>query len=77
MTTLFHAWPYGRFIEIQTVPHPGFFGHTVFLKLRIGYFSDTQKLPMVVTEAPNIFNVQCIWGKIFVSLKKILVFNFS
>ena len=53
-----------------------FFGHTVFLKLKIGYFSDTQKNLMVVAEFPKIFDVQCIWGRIFVSLERILVFKY-
>ena len=34
-----------------------FIGHTVFLKLRIGQFSDTQKPPIVVAECPKIFDV--------------------
>ena len=34
-----------------------FFGHTVFLKLRIGYFSDRQQPPMAVAECPKIFDV--------------------
>ena len=54
-----------------------FFGHTVFLKLRIGQFSDTQKLPMVIAGYPKIFDVQCIWGRIFASLEKIFVFKYS
>ena len=32
---------------------------------------------MVVAECPNIFDVQCIWGKIFVSLEKIFGFKYS
>ena len=54
-----------------------FFGHTVFLKLRIGLFSDAQKLSMVVTECPKIFAVQCFWGRIFVSLEKVFVIKYS
>ena len=53
-----------------------FFGHTVFLKLRIGWFSDAQNSPIVVAEGPKIFNVQCICGGIFVSLGKIFVFKY-
>ena len=53
-----------------------FFGDTVFLKLRIGQFSDTQKPLMVVAECPKIFDVQCIWGRIFVSPEKIFVFKY-
>ena len=34
-----------------------FFGHTVFMNLRIGYFSDTQEPSMVVAEDPKIFDV--------------------
>ena len=58
----------------ESVPHPNVFGHTVFLKLRIGWFSDTQKSLVVVAECPKLFDVQCIWGRIFVSLEKIFVF---
>ena len=32
---------------------------------------------MVVAEGPKIFDVHCIWGKIFVSLEKIFVFKYS
>ena len=32
---------------------------------------------MVVAECPNIFDVQCICGKIFVSLEKIFSFKYS
>ena len=52
-----------------------FFGHTVFLKLRIGQFSDTQNPPMVLAECQKIFDVSCIRGRIFVSLEKILIFG--
>ena len=47
-----------------------FFWHTVFLKLRTGKFSDTQNSPMAVAEGPKVFDVQCIWGSLFVSLEK-------
>ena len=51
-----------------------FFWHTVFLKLSIGQFSDTQNPPVVVAEeCPKIFDIQCAWGRIFVSLEKIFV----
>ena len=51
-----------------------FFWHTVFLKLSIGQFSDTQNPPVVVPEeCPKIFDIQCAWGRIFVSLEKIFV----
>ena len=53
-----------------------FFGHTNFLKLRIGYFSDTPNPPIVVVEVPKISIVQCIWGRIFVSIGKISVFKY-
>ena len=53
-----------------------FFGHTILLMLRIGQFSDTQKPQIVVAECPKIFDVQCIWGRIFVSLEKIFVFKY-
>ena len=51
-----------------------FFGHTIFLKLRIGQFSDTQKTPMFVIQCPKICDVQCIQGSIFVSLEKTFLF---
>ena len=53
-----------------------FYGHTVFLKLRIGQFSDTQNPLMVVAESPKIFDVQDIWGRVFVCLEKIFVFKY-
>ena len=31
---------------------------------------------MVVAEGPKIFDAQCIWGRISVSLEKIFVFNY-
>ena len=34
-----------------------FFGHTVFLKLRVRQFSDTPNPLMVVAEGPKIFDV--------------------
>ena len=49
-----------------------FFGH----KLRIEWFSDTQKPPLVVAECSKIFDAPCIWGRIFVSLEKIFVFKY-
>ena len=30
---------------------------------------------MVVAECPKIFDVECIWGRIFVSLENIFVFK--
>ena len=36
----------------------------------------TQKLPMVVAECPEMFNVQCTWGMILVSLEKIFAFKY-
>ena len=36
-----------------------------------------QKPPMVVAECPNIFDVQFIWGRVFVSLENIFVFKYS
>ena len=32
---------------------------------------------MVVAECTKIVDVQCIWGRIFVSLEKIFVFKYS
>ena len=32
---------------------------------------------MIVAECPKIFDVQCIWGRILVSLEKIFVFKYS
>ena len=54
-----------------------FFGHTVFFKLRVGQFSDAKKPPMVVAEFPKLFDVQCIWGRIFASLQNVFVFKYS
>ena len=54
-----------------------FLGHTVFLKLTIGQFSDTQNPPIVVAECPKMFDIQCIWGRIFESLENIFVFKCS
>ena len=31
---------------------------------------------MVVAERPKMFNIQCIWGRIFVSIVKIFVFKY-
>ena len=31
---------------------------------------------MVVAECPEMFNVQCVWGMIFVSLEKIFAFKY-
>ena len=53
-----------------------FFEHIFFLKSRIGQFSDSKKSPMTVAERPKIFDVQCIWLRIFVSLEKIFVFKY-
>ena len=53
------------------------FRDNVYLKLRIGWLRDTQKAPMVVAECPKLFDVQCIWGRIFVSLEKIFTFKCS
>ena len=53
------------------------FGHAVFFKLRVGQFSDAQKPPMVVAEFPKLFDVQCIWGRIFASLQNVFVFKYS
>ena len=33
--------------------------------------------PMVVAECQKMLDIQCIWGRIFVSLEKILVFKYS
>ena len=49
-----------------------FFGRTVFLKLSIGQFSDTQNPPVIVAECPKIFDVQCLWGRISSLLKRFL-----
>lgn len=52
---------------------PIFYGQTVFLKLVIARFSDTQDHSMMGTEGPKTVNISCIWRWIFVSLEKILV----
>ena len=46
-----------------------FFGHTIYLTLKVGWFSDTQKSPMAVAEFPRLFDVQCIRGRILCLLK--------
>ena len=50
------------------------FGHTVFLKLRIGQFSDTPKPPIIVAECSKISDFQWIQGRIFESLENFFVF---
>ena len=32
---------------------------------------------MIVADGPKMFNVQCVWGGIVVSLEKIFVFKYS
>ena len=56
------------------MPHADFFWAYRFLKVKL---SDTQKLTMVAAECSKIFDVQCMGGRIFVSLEKIFVFNYS
>ena len=48
-------------------------GHTVFMKLRIGWFSDTPSPPMVEAEGPKIFHVQCILGRMFAYIENVCV----
>ena len=57
-----HCVFYVTFIALQCCIQM-FFRHTIFLKLRIGQFSDTQKPLIIVAECPKIFDVQCIWGR--------------
>ena len=59
--------------RLPAVPHSDVFWTYRFLE---GYFSDTQKPPMVVAECPKIFDVQCIRGRIFVSLENIFVYKY-
>ena len=63
------------FVAYPTIPSQGciqmFFGHTVFLKLRIGQFSDTQKPPMFVAECLLILNA---FGKEYFCLLKRFLF---
>ena len=33
--------------------------------------------PIIVAECPKVFDIQCIWGKIFESLENIFVFKYS
>ena len=56
------------------MPHADFFWAYRFLKVKL---SDTQKLTMVAVECSKIFDVQCKRGRVFVSLEKIFVFNYS
>ena len=65
-----------NFVDEPTVLHPDVFWAFRFLKLGMGYFSDTQKAPTVVAECPKILDVQSIWGRIFVSLENIFVFKY-
>ena len=32
---------------------------------------------MVAAEFPKLFDVQCIWGRIFVALENVFVFKYS
>ena len=50
-----------------------FLGHTVFLKLKIGQFSDTQILTMVVAECLKLF-VFNVFGEEYLCLLKIFLF---
>ena len=59
---------------LLSVPHPEFIWAYRFLKVKL---SDTPKLTMVAAECSKIFDVQCMGGRIFVSLEKIFVFNYS
>ena len=46
-----------NFVDEPTVLHPDVFWAFCFLKLGMGYFSDTQKAPTVVAECPKILDV--------------------
>ena len=59
---------------LLSVPQPEFIWAYRFLKVKL---SDTRKLTMVAAECSKIFDVQCMGGRIFVSLEKIFVFNYS
>ena len=56
------------------MPHPDVFGAHRFLEVKDWIVKKNQKTSMVVAEGPKIFNVQCIWGRIFVSLEKVFCF---
>ena len=61
------------FFKVTSTASRHFFRHTVFLKLTVGQFSDTQKPPMVVAERPKIFDVNA-FGEGYLCLLKIFLF---
>ena len=44
-------------ILLEAVQHPDNFGHTVFLKLVIGWFSDTKNPPVIGAEGPKFMYI--------------------
>ena len=59
----------------MSVPYPDVFWAYRILEVKDRIVSDTPNPPMTVTEGPKIFDVQCIWGRIFMCLEKICVFK--
>ena len=59
---------------ILAMPHPDVFGAHRFLEVKDWIVKWYLKTSMVVAGGPKIFNVQCIWGRIFVSLEKVFCF---
>ena len=59
---------------ILAMPHPDVFGAHRFLEVKDWIVKWYPKTSIVVAEGPKIFNVQCIWGRIFVSLEKVFCF---
>ena len=39
--------------------------------------SDTPNPPVIVAEFQKLFDIQCIWGRIFVSLENAFIFKYS
>ena len=57
------------------MPHPDvFWGYRFLGSQGLDSLVIPKNHPMVVAEGPKIHDVQCIWGRIFVSLEKISVF---
>ena len=56
-------------ILLWSVAHQSAFGHIIFLKMVYGCVDGLVIIKALVdTEDQKIFNMQCLWGSIFVSL---------
>ena len=58
------------------MPHPDVFWAYPFLEVKDWIIRDTKKPPITVAECSKILDVQCIWGRVFVSLEKTFVFKY-